>query len=195
MLANTKFGTENQAHYVGILKAKLGNDVVVATTRKVLGLDSTAPMPSTISAEVVSLIIDELKKVAPPKARKAAAGEGKGEVNRMSGRELLDLVDLSKELPANLDPEMRLVVARLRRLHMLQSMVSGAQLDKPLAINGGNPILVSQLVELLGSRSEAAKALGVTLKTLEGWGDYLPESHESRAQLVTAGAVKARLPA
>ncbi|MBD4337016.1 hypothetical protein GUH15_13290, partial [Xanthomonas citri pv. citri] len=48
---------------------------------------------------------------------------------------------------------------------------------------------------VLGSSSEAAKALGVTIKTLEGWGDYLPESHESRAQLVTAGAVRARLPA
>ena len=64
MLDNTKFGTDNQTHYIGILKAKLGEDVVVSTTRKVLGLDATEPLPATISPEAVSSIIDELKKGA-----------------------------------------------------------------------------------------------------------------------------------
>ena len=93
-----------------------------------------------------------------------------------------------------MDADLCTVVARLRRLNMVQDMVSKSLIDKPIAINGTSPILVGNLVDLLGSPSEAAKALGVTIKTLEGWGDYLPESHESRAQLVTAGAVKARLP-
>jgi hypothetical protein len=195
MLDNIKFGTENQTHYIGILKTKLGADVVVDTTRKVLGLDATGPLPSTISPEVVSSIIDELKKVQPRKARKPNDTGAKLEPQRMSGSELLDLADPSKELPSGMDPDLCVVIARLRRLHLVQDIVSKLLIDKPIAVNGSNPVQVSQLIDLLGSPSEAAKALGVTIKTLEGWGDYLPESHESRAQLVTAGAVRARLPA
>ncbi|MBD4204400.1 hypothetical protein GUH48_23350, partial [Xanthomonas citri pv. citri] len=53
MLDKIKFGTENQTVYIGILKTKLGADIVVETTRKVLGLDATGPLPPTISPEVV----------------------------------------------------------------------------------------------------------------------------------------------
>jgi len=194
MLTNTKYGTDNQTHYIGILKSKLGPDVVAAITRKVMGLDETSELPASISSEVVSTIIDELKKMQPPKVRKSAGGESTQDTLRLTGRELLALADPTKEVPVYLDDDLRVVVARLRRLHMIQGMISKTAIDKPIAVNGPNPILISTLVELLGSPSEAAKALGVTLKTLEGWGDYLPESHESRAQLVTAGAVKARLP-
>ncbi|APO97759.1 MULTISPECIES: Cro/CI family transcriptional regulator [Xanthomonas] len=191
MLDKIKFGTENQTVYIGILKTKLGADIVVETTRKVLGLDATGPLPPTISPEVVSSIISELKKVPPKKFRKPTDTGPQ----RMTGRELLDLADLSKELPTGLDPDLLSVITRLRRLHLVQDTVSKSLIDRPIAVNGCSPIQVNHLIEVLGSSSEAAKALGVTIKTLEGWGDYLPESHESRAQLVTAGAVRARLPA
>ncbi|KLC04046.1 hypothetical protein XP420_15665 [Xanthomonas perforans] len=191
MLDKIKFGTENQTVYISILKTKLGADIVVQTTRKVLGLDATGPLPPTIAPEVVSSIISELKKVPPKKFRKP----NETEPQRMTGRELLDLADLLKELPASLDPDLLSVITRLRRLHLVQDIVSKSLIDKPIAVNGCSPIQVNHLIEVLGSSSEAAKALGVTIKTLEGWGDYLPESHESRAQLVTAGAVRARLPA
>lgn len=194
MLDNIKFGTDNQTHYIGILKTKLGADAVVETTRKVLGLDATGQLPSTISPEVVSSIIDELKKVQPKKVRKSSDTGGQVEPQRLSGRELLDLADLTKEVPTGLDADLCVVIARLRRLHLVQDILSKLLIDKPIAINGSSPIQVNHLIELLGSSSEAAKALGVTIKTLEGWGDYLPESHESRAQLITAGAVRARLP-
>ena len=195
---STIYGTDNQHHYVGILRTRLGTEKVDAATRKVLGLDVTAPLPERVASEATSSIIDLLKELLPPgkgagSSRKAAGQETRA--TRLTGRELLGLASLEVAVPADLDPEMATVVARLRKLNKLQALLAGSAMDAPQAVNGREPILVSQLVQLLGTASAAAKALGVTLKTLEGWGEFLPESHESRAELATFGAVKARLPA
>lgn len=192
----TIYGTANQHHYMSILRTQLTGPVVEEATRKVLGLDATAPLPETVTVENTSSIINLLKEASGKSAGKPAAGHAGSPIStvrKMSGRELLALANLDAQVPVDLDPDLLKVVMRLRRMTVLAQMTRG--LDKPIALNGVEPIRVDLLVELLGSPADAAKALGVTIKTLEGWGEYLPDSHESRAELVTRGAVKARLPA
>lgn len=191
----TVYGTENQDKYINILRSHLGDDAVMAATRQVLKLELQAPLPDSVSVESTSAIIDHLKLKVGMSNRSSGqepSAAGMATIKRLSGRELLALADLDTPVPSELDADMCKVVNRLRRLASLRSIVQ--QQDKPLAQNGKEPIQVALLVKLLGGAAEAAKALGVTIKTLEGWGDYLPDSHESRAELITRGAVKARLP-
>lgn len=192
----TTYGTDNQNHYVSILRARLGEDAVAEATRAVLGMAAGEPLPDSISVESTSGIIERLKvhankggANADPSPSPAARPGPK----RMSGRELLALAELDASVPTDLDPDMAKVVSRLRRMTALRGIIRSQ--DAPMALNGKEPIQVAVFVRLLGGAAEAAKSLGVTIKTLEGWGEYLPDSHESRAELVTGGAVKARLPA
>lgn len=184
------YGTANQNKYVKILRRNLGDKAVDDATRKVLGLDGTEAIPELVPVEHTSAIIDALKDQAP-KARSGMGGQKTGAV-KMSGRELLALANLDNPVPAGMDRDMLKVVSRLRRLAALMQITASP--DKPLALNGQDPIRIATLVDLLGNTAEVAKALGVNMKTVEGWGEYLPDSHESRAELVTRGGVKARLP-
>nr|WP_312130846.1 Cro/CI family transcriptional regulator [Stenotrophomonas pavanii] len=192
----TVYGTDNQHRYLNMLRAKVGDDAVATVSRKVLGIDPAAELPSSIGVDETSQIITLLKEVDPKAAGRPPAalerGQGTGTPKRLTGRELLRLAELGNPVPTDLDPDMYKVVMRLRRLSALQDL--SVNPDRPIALNGGGPILTSVFVALLGGPANAAKALGVTIKTVEGWGDYLPHSHESRAELVTKGAVRARLP-
>ncbi|MCW0399284.1 hypothetical protein NB700_001840 [Xanthomonas sacchari] len=192
----TVYGTDNQNRYLNMLRARSGEEAVVAATRKVLRLESTAPLPQSVGVEDTSSIINILKEAEPKAIGRPAAGRERSHFRetpkRLTGHELLGLADLAVAVPTDLDPAMYKVVMRLRRLSALREVALDA--DAPIALNGKDPILVSVFVFLLGGTAEAAMALGVTIKTLEGWGEYLPDSHESRAELVTKGAVRARLP-
>lgn len=184
------YGTANQNNYINILRLNLGDQAVDDATRKVLGLDATGAIPEKVTVEQTSTIINALKEQTP---RAATSGDAKTRgTSKMSGRELLALGNLDNPVPAGLDKDMLQVVSRLRRLAALMQITGSP--DKPLALNGQDPIRIAIMVDLLGSTAEVAKALGVNIKTVEGWGEYLPDSHESRAELVTRGGVKARLP-
>ncbi|QRD62656.1 hypothetical protein H8Z72_22720 (plasmid) [Xanthomonas citri pv. citri] len=193
---STTYGTENQNRYLNMLRGTVGEDAVANATRKVLGLDPGAALPDSVSVEQTSAILGLLKDIASKATgrldSRVGQGHSAGATKRLTGLELLALADLGTAVPTDLDQAMHKVVMRLRRLNALREVAMNP--DAPVALNGKEPILVAVFVSILGGQAEAAKALGVTMKTLEGWGEYLPDSHESRAELVTKGAVRARLP-
>lgn len=180
-------GTPRQTAYLNRLLAGTGFETLVDLCAHHLKINpADLEATGSINAAQASKIIDALAPEAGrPKPAPAPASAGQGAIAN-----LRRLADPALELPTGLDSDARWIVSRLRKLAVIERLLSTDRRPSK-GINDGGPILVSQLISFFGSDDSVATAFGVSVQTVKAWGVHLPANRAYEAEVITDGFVVA----
>lgn len=195
------FGTPNQERYASNLierSSQIGSLEELA--RQALGDgvefegDRLKPLTSKQASEAITWLEDLLQIKRSPKTKSPQDTDSTPvtTVGRiLTARHIRRIAKHEESLPEDADEDARWVLIQLQRLEAIEFLVSGAQTDQPLGVNGSERIKTELLIKYFGSYEVAAEAFGVSLGTIKSWGLYIPPQQEFRAEVVTNGYVRA----